>query len=365
MSWSEQQQAALKAVSKWVKDPTAKQIFTLFGYAGTGKTTLAKEIAASIPGVVLFGAFTGKASLVLRSKGCTGASTIHSMIYKPPEDDDANPTFVLNEDSDVRTASLVIIDECSMVDEELGRDLISFGTKILVLGDPMQLPPIKGQGFFNTRSPDVMLTEIHRQAADNPIIRMSLDVREGRGLTAGQYGDSKVIRRDQLAQADVLNADQVLVGRNRTRRNYNARIRQLKGFEGIFPQINDRLVCLRNKKDKQLLNGGIWTVKNVKMDAKSVVNMHVASNDDPSVKLPVEVDVPVEFFKGTEESLNWRIRREMEEFDYGYALTVHKAQGSQWATVMLFDESSAFPDTRRNHLYTALTRAADRVTVVI
>ena len=58
-----------------------------------------------------------------------------------------------------------------MVDEDLGRDLLSFGKPVLVLGDPAQLPPVKGGGFFTEAEPDVMLTEVHRQAADNPIIR--------------------------------------------------------------------------------------------------------------------------------------------------------------------------------------------------
>lgn len=365
MEWSGQQASALKAVAAWLNDRKGKQVFRLFGFAGTGKTTLAKEIAASVKGTVLFGSFTGKAALVLRSKGCTGASTIHSMIYKPVDDGEGGPPiFVLNPDSDVATARLVIIDECSMVDEDLGRDLLSFGTRILVLGDPAQLPPVKGAGFFTAQEPDIMLTDIHRQAADNPIIRMSMDVREGRRLAVGAYGDSQIITRDQLEQEKVLGADQVLVGLNRTRRAFNARIRELKGFTTIEPQRGDRLVCLRNKKEKALLNGGIWTAESVKLDQK-IVTMEVSSHDDPSVTKPVEVDVPMEFFKGAEDALDWRVRRELEEFDYGYALTCHKAQGSQWDNVMLFDESGSFRDNRTRWLYTGLTRAAERVTVVV
>src|SRR5690606_10771529 len=97
-----------------------------------------------------------------------------------------SPTFSLNRQSPVAKAKLVVIDECSMVDEELGRDLMTFGTPILVLGDPGQLPPISGGGFFTDHEPDYLLTEIHRQARDNPIIRLALDVREGR---EPPYGD--------------------------------------------------------------------------------------------------------------------------------------------------------------------------------
>src|ERR1700691_5070343 len=197
MEWSPQQYAALKAVSLWLKRGEP-QVFRLFGYAGTGKTTLARTIADDSDGDVLFGAFTGKAALVLRSKGCKDARTIHSLIYRPKDIDAEVPTFVLNEESAAAKASLIVIDECSMVDEELGRDLLSFGKPVLVLGDPAQLPPVKGGGFFTDAEPDVMLTEVHRHAADNPIIRLSMIVREGGRLTPGAHGDSRVLRREAI-----------------------------------------------------------------------------------------------------------------------------------------------------------------------
>jgi exodeoxyribonuclease V len=161
MIWPPQQEAALKAVARWL-NRGEPQIFRLFGYAGTGKTTLAKKIAGDVEGEVAFGAFTGKAALVLRAKGCAEARTIHSLIYRATETETGEPSFVLNEDSTVARSKLVIIDECSMVDAELGRDLLSFGVPILVLGDPGQLPPVKGGGFFTGTDPDIMLTEVHR-----------------------------------------------------------------------------------------------------------------------------------------------------------------------------------------------------------
>ena len=204
-----------------------------------------------------FAAFTGKAAQVLRSKGATNARTIHSLIYRPRGEeavaDEAtgktsmSPTFSLNRQSPVARAKLIIIDECSMVDEQLGRDLMSFGTPILVLGDPGQLPPISGGGFFTEHEPDFLLTEIHRQARDNPIIRLALDVREGREFMRGDYGTAQVIGREDVTQDLVLAADQVLVGTNRTRRRYNQRLRELKGFNAAFPQAGDKLVCLQER----------------------------------------------------------------------------------------------------------------------
>lgn len=368
MQWSPQQQKALQAAISWANDRRAKQVLRLFGWAGTGKTTLAKEIAAAAQGSVLFGAFTGKAALVLRSKGCVGASTIHSMIYKVIEDPETGEReFKLNPDSEVGIASLVIIDECSMVDQQLGLDLLSFGTKVLVLGDPFQLPPVGGAGFFTNHEPDIMLTEIHRQAADNPIIRMSIDVREGRWLRPGQYGESRVVRREEIAREDLaalsLEADQVLVGRNRTRRTLNARMRQLKGFTSDMPQERDRLVCLKNNRMKGLLNGGIWSVVKAANDNRKVT-MEVLPQDDPYLTAPIEVETPCEFFRGEEDKLHWKVRKQADEFDFGYALTCHKAQGSQWNNVVVFDESAAFRDDAERWLYTAVTRAAERVTVI-
>lgn len=399
MSWSPQQDAALQAVRRWIKQPRgrtmsrAEQVYYLAGYAGTGKTTLAKELAEGVAGGAVFGAFTGKAALVLRTKGCEGASTIHSLIYQVDEEDEdsfgGSPKFKLSPFSPVKTAGLVVIDECSMVDEELGADLLSFGTKVLVLGDPAQLPPVRGQGYFTAGTPDTMLTEVHRQAAENPIIRMSMDVRMGKPLTLGRYGESLVIDRAQLEAENVMAADQVLVGMNRTRRNWNRRIRQLKGHDPAAPQVGDRLVCLKNDRAKQLLNGGLWTVQGVGAgggrrraiagatpllggappvavpDAKGRLVLRVVSEDEALAK-PRTVSVLPQFFDGTDEAAIPReAKKGTSEFTYGYALTTHKSQGSQWNDVLVLDEGGTFREDATRWRYTAITRAAERLTVVL
>ena len=221
------QDDALNAVAQWLRAKPGNngtpQVFRLFGYAGTGKTTLARHLAEQADGEVKFAAFTGKAASVMRGKGCEGASTIHSLIYRARESGEEIPSFDLWDDAPASKAKLIVIDECSMVDAELGRDLLSFGVPVLVLGDPAQLPPIQGGGFFTEAEPDVMLTEVHRQAQDDPIIRLSMDIRAGDYLEPGRYGESEVVRKDDLDPQRVLEADQVLVGRNATRRAYNIR----------------------------------------------------------------------------------------------------------------------------------------------
>ena|SRR5688572_16396166 len=217
-TFSPQQDAALKGAAAWLKAKPGNRtpIFRLFGYAGTGKTTLAKHIAQDVDGKVLFAAFTGKAAQVMRNKGCEGASTIHSLIYRPLDSSEQIPSFELFDDAPASKAKLIVIDECSMVDAELARDLKSFGVPLLVLGDPAQLPPIQGGGYFTEAEPDAMLTEVHRQALGDPIIKLSMDIREGRSLAPGDYGETQVVTREDLDPERVLKADQVLVGRNAT-----------------------------------------------------------------------------------------------------------------------------------------------------
>ena len=162
MSWSPQQDAALKAVAEWLRRGD-RPVFRLFGYAGTGKTTLAKAHRRRRRRRRGLRRLYRQGRPRLRSKGCEGASTIHSLIYRSREGDENGPQFVLNRSSSAAKAALIVIDECSMVDEELGRDLLLRPSRPGP-GRPAQLPPVKGGGFFTEAESDVMLTEVHRQA---------------------------------------------------------------------------------------------------------------------------------------------------------------------------------------------------------
>ena len=388
MQLSTQQRNAVDAISRWMKSD--QQVFRLFGYAGTGKTTLAKYIAE---GPTLFCAFTGKAAYVLRQKDCE-AFTIHQLIYclkersrnklKELELELANtedaaeieklekqidfehkrlnsPSFVLNPDSPVKTADCVVVDECSMVNEQMAKDLMSFGTKILVLGDPAQLPPVFGTGYFIQAQPDFMLTEIHRQAKDNPIIDLATKVRQQKYLEPD--GDM-VVPWGSVTPEEVLEYDQVLVGRNRTRKATNHKIRGLLKRYSNTPVTGDRLVCLRNDHEVGLLNGGIWEVESCYDVGDKFLNLIIKDPETDSGFLAVEAHRHY-FMDEEDRPLPWWIRKEAQEFDYGFALTVHKSQGSQWDKVLIFDESGVFGRDQHKWLYTAVTRAAKQVKVVI
>lgn len=418
MNWSPLQEKALSAVSEWLRSGNSP-IFYLAGYAGTGKTTLAKHFASGVAGRVCFGSFTGKAAYVLQQKGCSNATTLHSMIYQPKEKSRERlremqqnlqlamdelrkenagaseeeiqliadrstairtlkldikteqhnlrrPSFVLNPDSILSGAELLVVDECSMVDDRMGEDILSFGTPVLVLGDPAQLPPVRGAGFFTQREPDLLLTEIHRQARDNPIIEMATTVRSGGELELGEYGDSRVIEVSDGTPSTYSDHDQVLCGREKKpehrpdpiwRRNLNKRIRALMGRTDPCPVKDDKLVCLKNNHDKGLLNGGTWTViEATEMGEKISLQLRGESNQQ------LDVEAHAKLFRG--EELQFWEAKEAEHFDYGYAMTVHKAQGSQWDSVLVFDQSRIFRENARKWLYTAITRAAQRVTVI-
>ena len=363
MNLSDQQGQAAQAVQRWMRDPSGKPWFYLAGFAGSGKTTIARVLAEEARSVV-YAAFTGKAALVLASKGCTPSSTIHGLIYKIKDPDSQVPEFVLDDGSDAATVALIIVDEVSMVDEHLAQDLLSFGTRILVLGDPAQLPPVKGTGFFTSKNPDFMLTEIHRQAAESPIIRMSMDVREGRGLKVGAFGTSVVMTRDGMTPEMVLDADQVIVGLNKTRRRYNARVRELMGHVGRFV-IGERVVTLKNDKQRGVLNGALWDVLEIRSSDEYESTIVASPLDAGMTQCPVEVHTHHAWLDGTENELDWRKKKNYDPVDYGYVLSCHKSQGSQWDNVLVFDESAYFRDDHRAWLYTAITRAAERVTVVV
>lgn len=367
MKWSAQQDAALKAVDKWFyTESKKKQIFRLFGYAGTGKTTLARHFAELIDGDVSYGAFSGKAALVMKKNGCVGARTIHSLIYIAEQDPKTGEVkFHLNRaQSPLNDAALVIIDECSMVDDAIAKDLLSFGKPILVLGDPAQLPPPSGSGagYFILAEPDVMLTEIHRQAEENPIIYLATQLRQGIYPDEGEYGESRILSK--VSSKDALEADQILVGRNITRSDMNTKIRKLLNRNFELPTEGEKLICLQNDRDLGIFNGGIFTCKQV-LESKYKTNfMHMSVQSDDTDQLPIIVKVHKSLFNPDVPNPDWKTLKGSQSFDYSYAITTHKSQGSQWGNILIYDESYCFRDDKFKWLYTAVTRASDKITLV-
>jgi exodeoxyribonuclease-5 len=373
--WPPQQTKALGAVRSWLTSRSTP-FFYLAGYAGTGKSTLAAEIALRHGGEVLFAAFTGKAAAVMRSKGCTDATTIDALIYRaqlqiscaaeepcdtPPCGNRcryARERFIgrtLNVESDVAHASLIIIDEVSMVGERMGRDLLSFAVPVLVIGDVAQLPPIGDGGYFTRGEPDFQLTEVHRQAFDSPVIELATRARRRQPLRHGTYGESAVV--EEIGVEEMLTFDQVICGTHRTRHKINKEIRKALGFRGPTPEAGEKAICLKNNRRLGLRNGTIWTVTSATPSDGGFVEMIVENEEGERV----EVLAPEEGFSSRDGN-----GQDLPEqpFAFGYCITCHKAQGSQWDSVLVLDESYVFRGNRWRWLYTAVTRAAERVTIV-
>lgn len=406
MDWSYEQERALRDAERWFKDKSASQIYYIAGYAGVGKTTIAQELANTSGLKCLFAAYTGKAAYVMRRKGCDGCTTIHSLIYKPAGEsksqqlrdvemrlleakdaeliekltkqrdeiimsDRPRPMWTLNYDSELNDADALIVDECSMVDETMGSDLLSFGKKILVLGDPAQLPPVGSGGYFTNRKPDQLLTEVHRHAKESGILRLATDVRQSGSFSRipGYYGsDCRVGGKGEFPDlaSRAVQADQILVGKNATRHISNARFRELteKG-PGLLPRAGDKVVCLRNNHKAGLLNGSLWRVHEASEEVGETIDLVISSEEDGANGITVSAWTHHFYGKENELKLKKWQRADYNEFDYGYALTVHKSQGSQWDDVLLFDESWAFRADKQKWLYTGVTRAAKTLTVVL
>lgn len=366
--WNDQQKEALKAVDKWLlewytsRKPT-KQIFKLFGYAGTGKSTLARHFAENVDGDTSFAAFTGKASLVMRKAGCHGARTIHSLIYIADQDKTTGEvTYHLNKQSSLKDSKLLIVDECSMVNEQIGKDLMSFGKPILVLGDPAQLPPVEGTGFFTSGKPDIMLTEIHRQAKDNPIIYLATMVRNGDLPEEGTYGDSRVVSK--ISSKDALDADQILVGRNITREDMNSKMRKLLKYTSDLPMKNEKLICLKNDKYLNIFNGGMFTVLDpLQQKFKTQFSRYMVQSDDED-RQPLILKVHNSFFMPEVPIPHWKTLAGSQSVDFAYAITTHRSQGSQWENITIIDESWCFKEHKFKWLYTAVTRGKSKITLV-
>lgn len=399
---TQQQCAALDAIEAWWSAPPGResQVFRLFGYAGTGKTTIAKMVPAllGIDGRVRFAAYTGKAAHVLQRKGCAPVSTIHSMIYRPIEVVDACPygkaceardedrgtcahevkhlEFMLREaidgdfdedapedGEDPRTAStctrLIILDEVSMVGEELARDLLSFGVRVLVLGDPAQLPPVSGTGFFTQAEPDFMLTEVHRQAAESPVLRLATSVREGQRWL-WPYA--------QPTMADLHAAGQILVWKNATRWSVVRTLRGALGRTAGVPMVGDRVMCIANNRGLGVFNGQQFWVTSVADGRFGAYELGLIDDEPRAYTLRVMADGFVDQ-KGEEEARRAGSRGTLAAMTFANAITVHKAQGSEWDSVIVIDESAGLEWVtnkhgedgalaRRTWLYTAITRAS-------
>ena len=350
------------------------QIFRLNGFAGTGKTSIAplivEELGAHRP---LYCAPTNKAAKVLSKKVGRAAISIHKAIYTPPDElEDGDLAWTLNPEGPAACADLIIVDEASMVGKRLGSDLESFGVPILAIGDPGQLPPVKDTPYLCSGGSDFLLSKIHRQAEGNPIIALSKEIREGKKMSVGRMGEEVNIVRKGTVDIPDQAPPQVIVGTHKTRFRITSAMRSVMGYDSALPMSGEKLVCRKNSEAHvDLINGQDCEAISFESDEneKGILNARV---DVEGLRIDCRAwDGPFE-----EHYRGRVIRRDIgtpeyyqslnnERFDFGWAITCHTSQGSQWDDVLVYDEGHIFRDDRVRWSYTAITRAAKTLTVVI
>ena len=386
---AKQEQGLKTCIEKYIN---GEKYCVISGYAGAGKSTLVKFIVQNLPGInpeddVVYACYTGKAAQVLLKKGNKNVITLHKLLYESIPKPDG--TFFRRPKPFIGY-KIVIVDEVSMAPKQLMELLFTHNVFIIALGDPFQLPPVdKNQDNGLLNNPDVFLDEIMRQALDSEIIRLSMQVRNREPFDYFTGHDAIVMPKKDLNTGVLKWADQILVGTNATRVAINNQMRDLMG-RGNKPENGDKVICLRNywdnlaTNDDPLVNGTIGYISDVYEtynrtpnwaggEIIKVLKAKFTSDSDADFGL-LQMDEKqiltgercLDFRKIYKLTSNWRTAHLVPmEFTYGYAITVHKSQGSEWDNVCVLEES--FPFDKEEHarwLYTAITRASDKLVLV-
>ena len=366
---------------------------TIAGYAGTGKSTLVKVAIEALkvnPEDVAYATFTGKAAEVLRKKGNPGAITLHKLLY----DHFPKPTGgYIRRPKERIDKKVVVVDEVSMVPRSMIELLLTHRAFVIFLGDPFQLPQIdKDESHDYLDHPHVFLDEIMRQEADSEIIKLTLAIRNMEPIDFYKGEQIQIMPKSQLVDGCYTWADQVITGTNATRRAVNDQMRAMLGFSGL-PQEGEKMICLRNFWDDfstngdPLVNGLTGTIHNP-VDTTIYIPpvARIKKKEVPVIRCDFEVDennifldTPMDktLITSGEPYLdfreNYRLRMIKSrigdflprDYDFGYAITCHKAQGSEWDKVLVIEDT--FPFDKKEHarwLYTACTRASSRLVLI-
>lgn len=364
------------------------------GFAGSGKSTLIKFIIEAL-GVnaqddVAYVAYTGKAANVLSKKGCPNAVTAHKLLYFAKPMPNGTYKFFPKPHSEIEY-KVVVVDEVSMLPKTMWELLLTHNVYILATGDPGQLPPVNPDDDNHVlEKPHVFLDEIMRQAQDSEIIRLSMHIREGLPLnTFGCSGEQvKIFNKQEVVSGMYGWADQILCATNTQRHKINTIVRQQKGF-GDTPCIGDKVISLKNHWDYSsqngiwaLTNGFIGTIENFEIrnfyipkyiydKPISYMFTDIGLDDDKFLGVPVDYQAlttgePV--LDGKQSYLLSKHKDLIEapfDFSYAYAITTHKSQGSEWDKVLIFEEwFPNIPEEHKKWLYTAITRASDKVVII-
>lgn len=317
--------------------------------------------------------------MVLKDKGNKGAMTCHRLLYHSKQRKDGT-FFHVPKESLPSNLQLIVVDEVSMVPKQIWDLLLSHHIHVIACGDPFQLPPI-GENNGILDKPHIFLDEVMRQAQESEIIRLSMDIRNGKRITPMRGKEINVVSKKEECTGMYSWADQIICGKNATRFLLNRQYKEdILGHESMEPVIGDKVICLKNNWDiidscgDALINGMIGTIDDYILSPNPFLGTTCTINFSPD-------EVPFQFgFKGVD--IDWKLLTQgeksitkenfslipkflhPEQFDYGYAITCHKSQGSEYNKVLLIEEVLRW-DMHARWLYTGCTRAKTRLTLVL
>lgn len=382
--YTDEQEMLIDKIKHWfIHDTSQKPYFSYSGPAGSGKTSVIQEVInqlglSAINHEYIACAYVGKAVLNLLQHGIT-ARTIHSLIYYPTRvrdiiiDEYGNEKkkykmeFILK-DTLEHPYKLIIVDEATMVNDAMVRELLSFHIPIVFIGDMNQLPPVFGISSV-MKYPDFTLTKIMRQAEDDPIVRLSQMVLHDEPIEYGDYGLSSVVESYEITDKILYDFDQIICGKNKTRDEINNTIRKdILGRRSESPVLGDKIICRQNNWDTSvngiyLTNGLIGDIVDISRATASRGYYNICFEPDFMDDCFSDVKMDIKYIVANHEARKkWGISR-YEKFEYGYAITVHLSQGSEYPRVLLIDEYFGDEDFMRRLRYTGITRAKKSICI--